>query len=463
MSNAEPQKFDEPIGTWRSGPVVTAATLGYAAYFGLIVVASIASLFVDALFIVGGLIGLLGLFVIFRYPFVGFIVYMLIYFLRPGERVEALAPLRIELTFGVVLLLAIVIHDALKGTRIRFPKDKISIALLCFIAALWIGVIFSVWKSESLDAMIAFVKTFVLYYFVVVMANNEKRFQITFWLIVGLTSLVGLESAFNYFTGNYSVSQGIMRAGGSTSFGEHSNSLAMYMANTIPMLIYLWARYRGLMPRALCLAMGAICFVTLMITGSRSGVLCLIGTALTYAWFSRHRVALLMAIVMVSVMTWFALPQQYKERYGSMTSQEVDASSQGRLDAWMAGARMFLDYPITGVGPRAFAAAYLSREGVWLYSHSLYVELVASMGLLGTATWAWFLWAVFARLKRLRDESDESEDIDTAVFVRAIYAVLVGLLIAGVFGHILFRDTFYVVAALVVSKSDLFLEAKESV
>jgi O-antigen ligase len=186
-------------------------------------------------------------------------------------------------------------------------------------------------------------------------------------------------------------------------------------------------------------------------------VLCLIGTALTYAWFSRHRFVYLGVIFVMAVVTWFALPEQYKGRYGSITDEHVDESAQGRLDAWMAGARMFADHPITGVGPHAFAAAYLDREGVWLYSHSLYVELLATMGVLGSAAWVWFLWQTLASLRRMSRAPTEETDHekDAKVFARANYAVIVGLLIAGVFGHILFRDTWYVVAALVVARENV--------
>lgn len=454
--------YDSPV-TPHHGPLVSANTLMYLGYIGLIVIASAAALVVDPLYVIGALLGLLGLFLIFRYPFFGFILYLFLYFLRPGERFIALAPLRVELTFGIVLLLAIVIHDALRGTRIRFPRDKISISILVFIASFWLGVIFSVWKEQSAEAMVAFLKTFVFYYFVVVMADNEKRFNITFWVIVLLTCFAGSEAAYNYFTGGYTFNQGIMRSGGATSFGEHSNSLAMYMTTTIPMLIYLVVKYRKPVARFLCFVLMGVCFVTLIVTGSRSGILSLLGTAFTYAWFSRHRLAYFGLIVFLSVATFFAMPEQYKERYGSIASENVDASSQGRLDAWAAGMRMFVDYPITGVGPQAFAAAYLQREGIWLYSHSLYVELLATMGVVGTAAWCWFLYQVLAALKRMnkRRKDDPAYQRDTVVFVRATYAIIFGLLVAGVFGHILFRDTWYILAGLVVAKEKLSLKAPE--
>jgi O-antigen ligase len=214
------------------------------------------------------------------------------------------------------------------------------------------------------------------------------------------------------------------------------------------------ARYRHLSVKFLGIALIAICALTLLLTGSRSGVLCLTGTALVYAWFSPRRIVYIAAMIILGIGTWIALPEQYKERYGSITSDHVDASSQGRLDAWMAGVRMFVDHPVTGVGPAAFAAAYLEREGIWLYSHSLYVELLASLGLLGVISWSTFLYLTIRRLRLMAPArgSPTPARTDNAVFARANYAILAGLLVAGVFGHILFRDTWYIIAALVVAK-----------
>ncbi len=433
---------------------VSSTVLGYIGYVILVVMAGLAAMVVDSIFVIGGVLAITGLIVVMRFPFLGFLIYTVIYFLRPGERFEALAPLRIEFSFGILLLLTIIIGDALRGSRFRFPRDDISISLLAFIAVLWIDVIFSVWGQQSLDAMISFIKTFVLYYFVLVMIDTKKRFSIVYWLVVLLTAAVGLEASIDYFTGDFSFSQGIMRAYGATSFGEHPNSLALYMATTVPMVIYLMSRYRGAFAKFAGVAIIGVCFLALILTGSRSGLLCLTGTGLVFAWFSHRRLIYFAVMVIVGIGTWFALPDQYKARYATITSDEVDESSQGRLDAWMAGVGMFIDHPFTGVGPKAFAAAYLERDGVWLYSHSLYIELLASLGLLGVVTWSVFLYCLIRRLRTMAPSrgSPSPADDDNVIFARSNYAILAGLLIAGVFGHILFRDTWYVMAAIVAAK-----------
>jgi len=439
------------------GTLVTGKTVFYVGLAIAIAGISLATLKVDPVFLIGGIIGLLGLLLVFKYPFFGFFLYAVLYFLRPGERYVALAPLRLELVFGLMLLAAIAISDALRGSRLRFPTDRISVSFFVFIGALGLCTVFSEWKSESANVVFAFVKLFIFYYYLSVLVNTEKRFLYAYWLIVALTTIIGIEAAYNYFTGHFRFNQGVMRTGGATSYGEHANSLAMYMATTIPMLVYLITRYRSMLVRAIGFSMIGICFLTLLITASRSGVLCILAIAFCYAWFSRHRVAYIAGLVLLSVVTWVALPEQYKARYGSIASSQIDESSQGRIDAWKAGLEMFAEKPFVGVGPGVFAAAYLDRHGVWLYSHSLYIEALAETGVVGTGSFVALLVLMILQLRRMsrfRSVPDDRHE-ELQVFARAGYAIIAGLLVAGVFGHILQRDTWYLLAGLIVARFNL--------
>ncbi|PWB76158.1 hypothetical protein C3F09_01000 [candidate division GN15 bacterium] len=437
--------------------LVTGKTVFYVGLATAIIGLSAATLKVDPAILIGSIIGLLGLLLVFKYPFFGFFLYALLYFLRPGERYPALAPLRLELVFGLLLLAAIAVSDALRGSRLRFPTDRLSISFFVFIGALGVCTLFSEWKSQSAEVVFTFVKLFIFYYYLTVLVNTEKRFLYAYWFIVVLTTVIGIEAAYNYFSGHFRINQGVMRTGGATSYGEHANSLAMYMATTIPMLIYLMARYRKALVRAICMGLIGICFVTLLITASRSGVLCILAIAFCYAWFSRHRAAYIAALVLLSVATWVVLPEQYKQRYGSITSGQIDESSQGRIDAWKAGLGMFTDRPFVGVGPGVFAAAYLDRHGLWLYSHSLYIEALAETGVIGTTAFFTFLVIMILDLRKLSRIRGvpEARSEELKVFARAGYAIIAGLLVAGVFGHILQRDTWYLMAGLVVAKYNL--------
>ncbi len=439
-----------------------AAYYTFYALFLLLIGAATAHL-INPLYIIGGVVAAAVIVVILKYPFFGFFIYLTIYYFRPAERLPGLAAIRLELIFGAFLLVMILISDALRGRGIRLPKDKVSVSLLIFIGVMMVSMVFSEWVTGSYNAVIQTIKIFILYYFIVVLLNNEKRFQIAFWLVVLFTSFVGIEATINYYTGNYVFDQGIMRAEGKTSYGHNFNGLAMYMATTVPLLLYLMARRKKLLNWSFCLALIGGCLLTLMITGSRSGILCLVTVGLTYAWFSRHRLVYMIIIIVTAVSIWAVLPEQYRTRYGTMTAGEIDESTQGRIDAWKAGVEMFLEKPFFGVGPTVFAAGYYERKGVWLSSHSLYVEMFATLGMAGVVAWCYFLYQFLRKLRSIRRQPRPPGigNVDTDVYVRAIYSIIAGLLVAGIFGHILFRDTWYIMAGLTIARENLLAREKE--
>lgn len=436
---------------------LSARTLLYALYILGVVFLGLLATRINPLYLIGVIVAGTVALTTLKYPFFGLLIYLTIYFLRPGERfLEAIGALRIEFLFGAFLLAILLLYDGIRGRGIKIPKDEISVALLYFICVLLMSTFFSEWKTLSWNIVFQFLKTIMLYYYILILVNTERRFRWTLWLIVGFTAFIGCEATFAYYQGDYDFVQGIMRIQGQT-YGDNYNSLSMYMASTIPLLIYLIILYRHLIIKLACMAAVGICMWTMIITGSRSGLLGLIGATMVYIWHTRHRVAYMVLMVIGATAVWMMLPSQYQTRYGSITSSEIDESSQGRLDAWVDGLVMFAEKPILGVGPGVFTVARGNRFGVWLASHSLYIEMLATIGILGTAAWGLFLLRLIRKAKRLNlvRGSPSVMRLDLEPFVRACYAVLAGLLIAGVFGHILMRDTWYFVAALVIVKEGI--------
>ena len=152
------------------------------------------------------------------------------------------------------------------------------------------------------------------------------------------------------------------------------------------------------------------------------------------------------------------LPEQYQTRYSSITAEERDASSQGRIDAWKRGMRMIADRPFTGVGIGCFTTASglaYSPESQrrWLQPHNVYVQVPSEIGLIGAALFFAYLFELFRSSSRSRRELLKRQDkfwFEETV-LRAIPAGLVALLVTGVFGHSFMRDTWYVYGAMIVA------------
>lgn len=101
----------------------------------------------------------------------------------------------------------------------------------------------------------------------------------------------------------------------------------------------------------------------------------------------------LVALVAAAALLVALAPAPYRARLSSAFDPENSANTE-RLHMWDAGARMFRDHPITGVGLMDLHAVYEryrsseAREGAG-HLHSVFVQIAASMGVIGLLAFGW--------------------------------------------------------------------------
>ncbi len=137
-------------------------------------------------------------------------------------------------------------------------------------------------------------------------------------------------------------------------------------------------------------------------------------------------------------------PSGYRERALS----SFDPASRWnveRVHMWEAGARMFHDHPITGVGLRDFAKVYEQYKSPGAHEraghlHSVWVHVAATMGVIGLVALVALIVGLFRAASRgmragLRDRASPSKPgawISTAIQL-GVVAGLAGFLVAGLF------------------------------
>jgi len=142
----------------------------------------------------------------------------------------------------------------------------------------------------------------------------------------------------------------------------------------------------------------------------------------------------LVALAGVGVAAWFLAPGAWGARIHSVIDP-ANLWNRERVFMWEAGWRMFRDHPWTGVGLQDLHPLYdqyrapesVERAG---HLHNAYVQIAASMGVVGLAAFAW----LYASLLRtawgggLRNRSGLGAGVRLGVT-----AALVGFLVAGLF------------------------------
>jgi O-antigen ligase len=139
---------------------------------------------------------------------------------------------------------------------------------------------------------------------------------------------------------------------------------------------------------------------------------------------------------------WFLAPGAWGARLHSVVDPR-NLWNRERVFMWEAGVRMFRDHPLTGVGLQDLHPLYdqyrapesVERAG---HLHNAYVQIAASMGLVGLAAFAWLyaslLRTAWGALGSLRGLAARIRGGGLAAGVRlGVTAALAGFLVAGLF------------------------------
>jgi len=438
---------------------ITGQHIGWTVLIAVSILMAVASLFVPAVIFIG-LAGIAaGVVLLVKYPFVGLLLYLITFVLRPGEMYPALAPLALERIIGLGVLIAGMLLYKRKYGTLAIPKDKPFLWMLAFFTVIIASIAVSINKPETIDSIEAFAKLIVFFLLIFYTIDTRAKFNIFVALFVLLILREAALSFSDYYGGGAIYRMGIARATGRGSFGSGANSLAATLVFAMPFLVAFWKAFNNWLVRIM--AAGGLFLLVLMVinTGSRGGLLAMLAAFAVIVFYSRYRLIASVITVFMLIGGWFMLPAQYQARYATLVSGgDADEISTGRVAIWENGIRMFTANPILGVGSGAFLTA--NRSGMYgppieLNPHSIYIQLLADVGIIGFVVWFGFLisfWRLLLkRTTPLRGPpGSDSWIIWLNAFKEAFMASTLALLVSGATAHNLFRFNWYMYAALAV-------------
>jgi len=409
-----------------------------------------------------------GFFVVmtFKYPMFGVYFYMLVYFFKPQELFPS--PIPYERIIALLVLAAMVIHIAVNEKKFDiYQMDK---AFLAFLAACFLSIPLAGHITLGWEVFFEFFKVFLVYLFMTRIANTPRRFKAIVWLYMLSLAFVAGTAFYNYYSGNFSVRMGIQRAHG-MEHGAYTdpNSVANSLVLGIPFLYYMISHYRRTVVRASLAAIFVLCLWTIIITGSRGGMLGALVLAVVLAFNSRHKALASVGAVVALLVVAIIMPQQYKDRFLSITDFTSDSSAAvsayGRIEGLLLGIQFFTEMPITGAGIGNFPWKNLYHgSGKWLDAHNLPGKLIGELGLLGILTFSFFIYALIRGIRQVRfkyREKDWPDDFYSTV-VQAVKVSLIMLFFQGLFGHNLYRFNWYIFAGFVLIVLNIIRQRSES-
>lgn len=433
---------------------ISSKHLLYSSIILFSVVVGAASFVVDPAFLILGIIAIIFAVIIFKYEYFGLILYLILFLLRPGETYPALAKMRPEFLLGAYLGVLALLKNKYRYGKLTIPNSKLNWSFIYLLWAIALSLLFSACKDCTVEVLESLVKLGIFYLLIILMVDDKKRLEIFFWVYILAISKMAVDINIGFLEGNATDYHGLNRASGGSSAVDNFNGIAITMNTIIPFAYYLFHHYKTFFKKAFIGVILVLLVITLILTGSRGGLLGFL-TILGFIWWRSDKKILLTSTLLIFVVFgWMSMEPERKERYLSIfaSAEERDESAQGRIDAWVDGMYLFADHPVIGVGAGAFADARVREFGTYLQPHSMYVQILAELGIIGFFFYFLFLgrivtinWRV---IKTLRNRGSPEDILDALAWASIISCFC--LMVTGIFAHSGYRFSWYVLAALTV-------------
>lgn len=447
--------------------LITAFLIVSAVLSGLLILPSPLNLI--PFIIIGGAVFL---FFSMKYSMIGIFIYMIIYFVRPQELFPnvAIFSYPYEKIVGIIVILNILLDFALNGKKFKiFEMDKaivgvIGVAMFSIMTAVWIG-----WSWHNFEK---FLKIVLVYFFMTRLVDTPQKFNWIIWLYIVSTGFTAISSTINYYSGNFQTTMGVQRAVGMAEGGAYSdpNTMATSLVLGMPFMFYAARAYRSKLIKVFLWSILMALLWTVIITGSRGGMLGAAFTLFLLAWNSRQKVAASVVVFLLIVGALAVMPGQYAERLTSITrfndpNDETGnaESAQGRIKGLKVGFEILTRRPIAGVGIGCFSVYNHEHHGSSLNPHNLLGQIMGELGLLGMAAFGFLIYSLFKHVKfvKLRYQAAGwPRDLQYYVSM-AVMIATISMFFQGLFGHIAYRFNWYINACFLAIIAD-FLNARMS-
>jgi probable O-glycosylation ligase (exosortase A-associated) len=385
--------------------------------------------------------------IVFR-PYLGLLVYAWLAFMRPQDMAWGLTrALPLSQWVAVAMLIGLVFAMG----REQWLAVKVQTVLLILLAG-WISlsVVTAVMPEVSGDLYGYYWKAIAISLVTTGLVRDRQRFR---YLLLLIAFCIGLLGAKRGLIGL--LREGARYSDGPGGFMADNNGFALALNMVLPLLAGIVMVEKR---KAIKIAAGVtavLSILTILFTFSRGGLLTLAVVVPALVWRSRRRL-LVGAVIALALAGAFFLTsdsflQAYTRRASTISSYEQDRSARGRLNAWETSWRVFLDYPVTGVGPNNLAVVYRSyspEPDRFRVSHNAYLQILSECGLPALLLFLGAIGSTYFGLGRLRRFTDLPW-VET--YARMLQISILAYLVGSMFLNTAYSELIYELLGLSVS------------
>lgn len=375
--------------------------------------------------------------------------YVLIYY----HGLPSIAKMFVGFLVMVVFVRRFIFKDELRGWS-RLAIVLFLFGLLGSLSLLYV----SNFEQAYLD-VIDFLKDGLIVLLIIMIISRRESLRPMIWVLLAAGLFMAGISTFQRLTGTYSNNYwGFAPTLNSTDVGlrqagpvRDPNFFSQILVILVPMALERFINEKKPLPKLIA-GMAVLIFIfTIIYTYSRGGFLALAASLMVWLVKRPPKPQIATLMIAAGILVLQLLPSNYTERIlslssflpGSSTFVTSDQSFRGRSSENLVAINMFLDHPLTGVGPGNYSLYYQEysrrlgidpRRGL-RSAHSLYLEVLAERGLPGIFLFSLILYLTIMGLIRSEPLSLAKRDHELADISIAVLGSVVGYLVSALFLH----------------------------
>ena len=350
-----------------------------------------------------------------------------------------------------------------------FEKDRYSTGtilnklMIVYAAVVLLSAFMSTYPDESFSRLRTFFDWFIIYFLIVKIVNNERRFFIFFLLFLLCSFKMSQHGARSWIIRGFSFADwGVTGAPG---WFHNSGEVGIQMCIFVPLSVaFIFSVYKYLSKiwRIIILLMPITGVFTIIASSSRGAMFGLAGSGI---WSLKRRPKIfflgLLLLLITSFIVFKFVPQEFLARF---ETSGQDRTSLVRLERWEHGLDAINKYPVLGVGFDIWDLYYPDHyipeiRGTYLV-HNIFIQCGSELGYSGLTVLSLMIISCFITTYRVRKMSFESEDKFLSTITYGMDAALIGFLVSASFVTVLYYPYFWIHMALTAS---IYISAKRKI
>ncbi len=371
--------------------------------------------------------------------YAGVLLYFLCEYLRPVDIFPAFEALRVTMIIELLMLISWIVSLSRNHRNIRWERFNTIYILL--IALMGLTIITAANNRFAYDTTQAMFTVFVIFLIATNVVDTKERLSGIVWLILIIHLYHSYKGFVNYFVVGFINAAGDRSSGrtGSGFIGDEAD-FALALIAVIPFAYYYFVYAKTPSKKYFSLIVFFVFTIGVMISSSRGGFVGLVTLMVFSIFYSKKKwLGIAMTIFAAIAMTLFA-SSDYWQKIMSIKQTDQGTARLRRL-YWMAGVRMMMDNPLTGVGAGngpvrmpEYVQGFRDRNTQWGRTfHGTIPQVMGELGVFGIIMYLALMIYALKTVANIRKLPIANHDETIMVISSAIPASIIGYIVTATF------------------------------